>query len=79
MRAERDATLCVNLATASCAYGYPRSVGGIAVVAASPVVVLDALAPDTSRLVTDEQKQWMPHLNRQMPWSATFQSHQGAN
>ena len=37
-------SFCADLAAASfdCAYGYPRSVGGIAVVAASPVVVLDA-------------------------------------
>jgi hypothetical protein len=35
---------CGNLATASldCADGYPRSVGGIAIVAASPLVVLEA-------------------------------------
>jgi hypothetical protein len=33
---------CLDLAAASfdCAYGYPRSVGGIAVVAASPLVML---------------------------------------
>jgi hypothetical protein len=35
---------CGNLATASfdCAYGYPRSIRGIAIVAASPLVMLEA-------------------------------------
>jgi hypothetical protein len=37
---------CLNLAAASfdCAYGYPKSAGGIAVVAASPLVMLGAQA-----------------------------------